>query len=219
MADFRLTICNDALAATGNNLVSEEDLDSVPSEESFGASEDDPLFVADRVARAYDRELRLLLARHPWSFARTTETLDQADEDDNPSNRFGYAYDWPYFCLWLEKVEAPGGLPIPYEIVGRAICMDYDGTDDDSPVATFIAVPQPSDINDLFKEILRIKVEVGILRSINEDYAEATRRDRDCETILLPQIRTRNDQQQPARKAFRSSMLERRRSGGGPRAL
>lgn len=220
MADFRLSIINDALANTANNLCSEEDLEDLPNDASFGAGVDDPLYTADRAARAYNRELRLLLARHPWGFAKATEALEQADEDDNPSNRFGYAYDWPYFALWLQTVEAPGGLPIPYEIIGRYICMDYDGTDDDAPVATFTQVPyDTSDINDLFKEILRVKVEVGILRSVNEDYPEAIRRDKDAELMLLPAVRTRNDQQMPARRGFRSSMLERRRSGGGPRAL
>jgi hypothetical protein len=219
---FRLTIINDALANTANNLVSAAQLATVPNEDNFGSSSDDADYIADRAARAYDRELRLLLARHTWDFAKATENLEQADEDDNPSNRYGYAYDWPYGALWLQKVEAPGGLPIPYEIIGRFICMDYDGTEttSDAPVATFIQVPYDTgDINDLFKEILRGKVEVGILRAINEDYVEAARRDREIEQMLFPTVRTRNDQQTPPRRAFRSSMLERRRGGGGPRPL
>jgi hypothetical protein len=219
---FRLTIINDALANTANNLVSAAQLATVPNEASFGSAEDDADYIADRAARAYDRELRLLLARHPWNFALATENLEQADEDDNPSNRFGYAYDWPYDALWLQKVEEPGGLAIPYEIVGRFICMDYDGTEDtaDAPVATFVQVPyDANDLNDLFKEILRVKVEVGILRAVNEDYGEASRRDKEAEGMLLPMARTRTDQQTPPRRAFRSSILERRRAGGGPRAL
>lgn len=220
---FRLTIINDALANTANNLVSAAQLATVPNEANFGSSSDDADYIADRAARAYDRELRLLLTRHTWDFARGVENLEQVDEDDNPSNVYGYGYDWPYGALWLQKVEQPGGLAITdFEIIGRTICMDYDGTedDDDAPVATFVQVPyDTTDINDLFKEILRVKVEVGILRAINEDYTEATRRDKNAEEMLLPIVRTRNDQQKPPRKGFRSSMLERRRAGGGPRAL
>jgi hypothetical protein len=73
-------------------------------------------------------------------------------------------------------------------------------------------------MSNLFFEVLRVKIEVGILRSLNEDYAEAKRRDDNCEALLLPLVRTRTDQQKPARRAFRSRMLERRRSGGGPQA-
>lgn len=218
---FRLTIINDALAATANNLVSAADLAAVPNEANFGSADDDTTYIADRAARAYDRELRLLITRHDWNFALATENLEQVDSDDNPSNRYGYGYDWPYFALWLKTVEAPGGLPIPFEIIGRVICTDYNGTEttSDAPVATFLQVPETSDISDLFKEILRGKVEVGILRAINEDYTEAARRDREIEQHLLPMLRTRNDQQTPPRRGRRSFMLERRRSGGGPRAL
>lgn len=211
----KLSVINDALANTANNLATEDDLT---------ADEGAASFEYDRASRVYDRELPVLLERHAWPFAVTTEALEQADEEDNPSNRFDYAYDWPYFALWLKKVEAPGGTPIPFEIIGRYICMDYDGADDDAPIATFVQSPASggfatSDITSLFWEVLRVKIEVGILRSINEDYSEATRRDSIAEDRLLPLVRTRTDQQMPARRAFRSTMRERRRSGGGPSAL
>ena len=205
----KFQIVNDALRGTANNEAEEADLT---------ADAADATYEWQRAGSAYDRELPLLLERHPWPFAKATEPLDQAHEDDNPSNRYTHAYDWPFFCLWLQRVEAPGGLPIDYEIIGRYICMTYDGTDADAPVATFIQAPQPSDISNLFYEILRQKVEVACLRGINEDYTEAKRREDFIERELLPLVRTRTDQQTPARRAFRSTMLERRRGGGGPRA-
>ncbi len=214
-APTKLSIINDALANTANNLATEDDMTAAEGEASFEW---------DRASRAYERELAVLLERHNWPFAKATEPLEQADEDDNPSNRFGYAYDWPYGALWLERVEVPGGPPIPYEIIGRYICMDYDGGDSDAPIAVFVQSPAgggytTGDISNLFWEVLRVKVEVGLLRSINEDYAEAARRDSNAEALLLPLVRNRTDQQTPARRAFRSTMLERRRGGGGPRAL
>lgn len=214
----KFSIVNDALANTKNNLASAADMllpEHDPNNPTTTAS-----LVWSRASRAYDRELPLLLERHPWPFAKTTEALDQADDDDNPSNRFGFAYEKPYFCLWLQKVEIPGGATFDYEIIGNLICTDYDGTDDDAPIATFIQMPLIlSDISNIFWEVLRVKVEVGILRSVNEDYGEAKSREQMAEGLLLPLVRTRTDQQMPTRRAFRSTMLERRRSGGGPRAL
>lgn len=208
-ATSKFDLINDALSNTANNLAEEADLTAAVADQTLEWR---------KASAAYDRELPLLLERHTWPFARTTEGLEQADEDDNPSNRYGYAYDWPYLCLWLEKVEAPGGLPIPYEIIGRYICMDYDGEDDDAPVATFVQTPlDKTTISNLFWEVLTRKVEVSILRSINEDYGEAKSRDGEVEAILLPLVRTRTDQQKSTRKAFRSTMRERRASGGGPR--
>lgn len=205
-----LSIINDALGNTSNGLITQAQLNQVPAD----IGENDALYLADRSARAYARELPLLLERHTWPFAKTTEALEQADADDNPSNRFSHAYDWPYFCLWLARVEAPGGLPLDYEIMGRFICLDYDGTDADAPIATFIQQPQFSEMSNLFFEILRVKIEVGILRSVSEDYTEANNRDKNAEAFLLPLVRNRTDQQTPARRGFRSTALERRRSGG-----
>lgn len=203
------SIIQDALANTANNLATEEDFDAAPDEGGFEW---------ERARRAYERELPLLLERHPWPFARATEALEQEADDDNPSNRYAKAYAWPPAALWLERVEMPGGGALGYDIIGRYLCMDYDGTGADAPVATFVQVPPTTAISNLFWEVLRLKVEAGCLRAINEDYAEAKRRDDSAELLLAGQARVRVDQQRPARRAFRSSMLERRRGGGGPRA-
>lgn len=219
MAISKFSIINDALSNTDNNLAVAADL-TLPAHDPNAAAGTTASFEWDRASRAYDRELPLLLERHPWSFAITTEALELADDDDNPSNRFAYAYERPYFALWLQKVESPGGGVIPYELIGNYICMDTNGEDTDAPIATFIQTPLTMDsLSNLFVEVLRVKVEVGILRAVNEDYSEATRRDSTVEQLLLPLVRTRTDQQMPVRRAFRSTMLERRRSGGGPRAL
>jgi hypothetical protein len=209
MAITKRSIVDDALGQTGNNL--SEDADQT-------AALADQTLEWRRGSAAYDRELPILLERHPWPFARATEAIDQANEDDNPSTRFGYAYEWPFTCLWLQRVEAPGGTPVDYEIIGRLICMDYDGEDDDAPIATFIQTPYTDEISNLFWEILRQKIEVGLLRAF-EDYDEAKRRDDFIEAHLLPLVRTRTDQQTPARRGRTSTILERRRAGGGPRAL
>jgi hypothetical protein len=215
----KLSICNDALAGTANGLIDQAGLDALDPDAPI-TDQNSAYFVEDRVSRAYDRELPLLLERHPWNFARATEALEAAGADENPSNRYGSVYYWPVLALWLETVEAPGGTPIPYEIIGRYICMDYDTTGaSDAPVATFIQMPPTSDVSNLFWEILRRKVEIGILRAINEDYTEAKRREDDVESTVIPLVRTRTDQQQPSRIRFVSTMRERRRSGGGPQAL
>lgn len=214
-ATRKLALINLALSNTSNNLATAEDL-TLPDHDPDAEAGTTASYEWDRASKAYDRELPILLERHPWPFAKATEALDQVVEDENPSNRFGYAYDWPYDALWLQKVEAPGGLAIDYEIIGRYICADYDGTDTDAPIATFVQNPDSSTLSNLFKEILTLKVEVGCLRSINEDLSEAKARDVQAEAMLSI-VRTRTDQQRPARRAFRSTILERRRGGGGPR--
>ncbi len=214
----KLRLINDALGGTANGLISQANLDALDSDSPI-TDDNDPLYLADRASRIYDNELVLLLERHTWNFAIDTEALELAGDSENPSNRKSNAYYWPVLALWLQRVEAPGGAPLDYEIIGRYICMDYDGEDDAAPVATYIQKPPNSEISNLFWAILRGKIEVGILRTVNEDYAEATRRERMIEEVFLPLARTRGDQQNPPRKAFRSSMRERRRAGGGPRAL
>lgn len=202
-------IINDALRATANNLASEVDLTAAEGAASLEW---------ERASAAYDRELPILLERHPWPFAKATEPLDKAHEDENPSPRWAAAYDWPYACLWLQRIDTAGGTPLDYEIVGQYLCMNYAGEDGDAPIATFIQTPQPSEASNLFYEILRVRVEVACLRGINEDYSEAKRREDYCERELFPMIRNRTDQQQSPRRAFRSTMRE-RRSGGGPSPL
>lgn len=220
MAQTKLSILNDALAATKNLLIDQDGLDALDPDAPI-TDANAAYYLEDRASRIYDRELPLLLERHPWNFAKATEQLEQAASTENPSNKYGYVYYWPVLALWLQKVEYAGGGAIPYEVIGRYICMDYDGTiaGDDAPVATFIQTPDYSDINNLFWEALRRKCEVGILRAVNEDLTEANRREADIENFLLPMVRTRTDQQQPPRRAFYSTMRARRRSGGGPQAL
>lgn len=218
MSGSKLKIINDALALTANGLITAAQLTAADAESPI-TDDNDPLYLADRTSRFYNTTLLTLLERHTWPFARATEALTQAAAADNPSNRHAFAYDWPNDALWLETVEAPGGTPLDYRIFGRYICMDYDGEDDAAPVATYIENPSIASLSNLFFLILRMKLEVAILRGINEDLSEAQRRDNAVEEVFLPLARTRGDQQNPPRKAFRSSMRERRRAGGGPRAL
>lgn len=194
----RLSIINDALSNTGNNLVQVEFEDS------------DEWDVAKR---AYDRFLPQLLEAHPWNFATTTEVISKLPAADNPSQRFkagesGFAYAIPGGCLWLESVSRTG-VAIDFEIVDDKICTSFDSTSG-ALYAKFVRQPSVDKMSNLFWEALRKLVESGCLRGLNEENAEAGRREQEGWQVLRIAA-TRADQQQPRRNPRVSRMLARRR--------
>lgn len=185
----RLSIVNDALAETGNNLVATE-----------GESTDEWAVAS----RGYNNALPILLEAHPWTFAKTTETL--IADPDNPSDRYSNAYEMPTSSLFLVEVTLKG-LPVEYVIIGTSICCNVDSAE---LLATFVEMPATSAITNSFFGALRKKVEASCLRGLNEDYSEARNRDREAD-MLLAEEKSRVDRQQPRHVARRSRMLARRR--------
>lgn len=188
----RLSVVNDALAETGNNICETEADGSVEW---------------DVASRGYNNNLPILLEAHPWKFATTTETLDS---DDNPSDRYSFAYSMPSTSLFLVEVTLAGE-PVEYAIIDNLICCDVDSA---SLLATFVRIPSDRAITNSFFGVLRKRVEASCLRGLNEDYNEARMRDREADAMLLAE-QSRVDRQQPRHEARRSRMLERRRGGRG----
>jgi hypothetical protein len=194
----RLSVINDALSNTGNSLVEVEFEDS------------DEWDVAKR---AYDRFLPQLLEAHSWDFATTTATLTKLADAENPSARFsadedGYAYSMPGACLWLEVVTR-AGVAIDFEIVDNKICCGFDNAA--TPlIAKYVRIPATDKMSNLFYEALRKLVESGVLRGLNDENGEATRREQEGWQMLRIAA-TRADQQQPRRNPRSSRMLARRK--------
>lgn len=61
-----------------------------------------------------------------------------------------------------------------------------------------------------FIAALRLKVEAGLFRGLNEDFSEANRADKQAEEALM-EAAARNDSEEPRKVAFRSRLIERRR--------
>lgn len=188
MTITRLSIINDALSETGNNEVEVEGEDSV--EWSIAS-------------RGYDKALPILLEAHPWKFATTTDTLDK---DENPSDRYQFAYAIPDASLFLVEVTL-GGQRIDFAIIENKICCNVDSS---SLLAQYVQIPPIRAVSNSFFGVLRKRVEASCLRGLNEDYNEARLRDREADNMLEAE-QSRVDRQQPRHVARRSRMLERRR--------
>lgn len=185
----KLAIVNNALAETGNNLCQEAD----GSEEWNVAS------------RAYDRALPVMISAHPFNWATTIETLSAAES--NPSERFEYAYRIPLNALHIRTVYV-GGIALAgssYEIIDRTIA-----TSSDSIEVLYVRRPPEDQWPPLFNEALTLRVEAGILRGLNEDFDEATRR-QGLAMAMLHEAKNAADQQAPGRTILKSRMAARRR--------
>lgn len=194
----RLSIINDALANTSNNIVQVEFEDTDEW---------------DIAKRGYDRFLPQLLEMHTWNFATATEVLQKLPDAENPSVQYsadldGYAYSMPGLCLWLDSVWQNGN-PVIFEIVDDKICTPFNNDTYDL-VAKFVRLPATDNISNLFWEVQRKLVESACLRGLNDENAEATRREQEAYSMLR-MAATRSDQQQPRRNPRRSRMLARRR--------
>jgi hypothetical protein len=189
----KLTILNNALLATGNNTVS---VLNDPSDEY-------------RVANAaFERWLRFLTARHTWPFASAIVELVRVPDADNTSRRFGQnGFRLPPNTLHVKQVYYDTQPLTDYEIIGDVLsCRLSDNIFVEAVVQT-----SEEKLHPMAEEVLTIYVEAGLLRGINEDPVEASRRDQAAE-MLLQEARPHVDQQNPARNQYKSKIAAARRT-------
>lgn len=199
MAD-RLSIINDALLGTGNNRLNVE----------YDGS--DAWTVAES---AYRRSVGYLTDKHDWKFAtRTVPLVGLLPLSPHPL--LSKAYALPDDCLhvvavWIGLRGGPGAVPLNrYEIVDDRLCCDHDA----GLTIEYVRAPDPTNWPAGFVEICIAKVEAYLLQGLNEDTDNARRRHSDVEDMLA-ELRTRHDQQTPARAILRSPSAERRAGGRG----
>lgn len=189
----KLVILNNALLATGNNTVN---VLNDPSDEYRHAN------------AAFDRAVRFLTARHTWPFATTNELLVRAPDADNRSRRFSKnGFRLPENTLHVKEVFFDTLYLTDYEIMGGILSCHYES----EIYATVIKAPPDAAWHPMAEEILTTYVEVGCLRGLNEDFSEATNRERKAEG-LLEETRTHVDQQNPARNTYKSKIAAARRT-------
>lgn len=189
----KLTIINNALRATGNNTVN---VLNDPSDEYR---------VADA---AFDRWLRFLTARHSWPFATTNELLVRAPDAENKSRRFSKnGFRLPPNTFHVKEVFRGTDFLTDYEIMGDILSCNYDS----EIYATVVKQIVTEKWHPMAEEVLTRYVEAGILRGLNEDFAEANNRENSAEVLLL-ETRSTVDQQNPARNVYKSSIAAARRT-------
>ncbi|TBY41624.1 hypothetical protein E0H54_30845 [Rhizobium leguminosarum bv. viciae] len=189
----KLTIINNALFATGNETVN---VLNDPSDEYRAAN------------AAFDRTVRFLAARHTWPFAMTTELLTRVPDVDNKSRRFSKnGFQLPPDMFHLKEVYFNTCIFTDYEIIGDVLSCNYES----DVYAAVVKAPADARWHPMAEEVITRYVEAGCLRSLNEDFAEASRREQGAE-LLLTEARSHVDQQNPARNTYKSRVAEARRS-------
>jgi hypothetical protein len=208
----KLTVCNQALIATGNTPVTTDD----GSAQWIAAS------------TAYDRMLPLVLYKHNWTFQTNTLSLARLGTSTYP----GYSdiYQKPTDCLHLENVwrtdlaasmpqvssfgvDGMGAMPPPldYRIVSDQIhCVAPNGV-----TALYVIDPAAHsevilDVNPGILETLTREIESLLYQGLNEDNAGAVATKK-LAAVEISEARAKADSEMPRRVAFRSSFIEKRR--------
>lgn len=189
----KLTVINNALAATGNMRVN---ILYHPSDEYQ---------VADL---AFDRAIKTLVARHSWPFATTVEELERAPDADNKSRNYRTsAFRIPASAFHVKEIFWHEWPLTDYEILDQLVCCDKT----EGVYAKIVRQDEDSKWHPMAEEVLTLMVEAGCLRGLNEDSREALNVDRKAEGLLM-EVRAHVDQQNPARNIYKSSIAAARRT-------
>lgn len=188
----RLSIINNALFATGNDAVNTAD----------GSDE-------YRVANgAFERYSLEVMASHPWLFATTIDALSRAPDTENKSRRYPYnAFRLPPDRLLVRTVYRGNSVLTEYEILGDILSCHYDS----EIYAAVVKATSEERWHPVVISALTLYVEAGILRGLNEDFTEASRRESRADALLV-EARPAVDQQNPGRNLFHSRIAEARRT-------
>ncbi|PVE25431.1 hypothetical protein DC522_05925 [Microvirga sp. KLBC 81] len=188
----RLTIINDALLETGNNPLNFE-YDGSPEWQAADS--------------AYRRSVQYLISKHRWNFATTTVDLaGLLPKSPSALEHYNKAYALPADCLHVAGVYLNGYPLTQYEIVDHRVCCAYDA----GVSVKYVRTPSPDQWPPMFIELLTMKVEAHLLRGLNEDTANAERRDARVDAELA-EFRSQSDQEEGRRVILRSRTAARRR--------
>lgn len=186
----KLTVIQNALIATGNNRINAL---------NDGSDEWD---VANT---GFTRALTFLIARHNWPFAMTIEPMTRVADADNKSRSYpSNGFQVPAHFHLIEILHL-NEVITDYEFMGTIVSCPYDS----DMFAKIVRLPPDANWHPMATEILTLMVESACYRGLNEDTKEALGRWSEAENLLL-ETRTRVDQENPARNAFKSSIREAR---------
>lgn len=206
----KLSLINQQLALTGNNLV---------------AVADDGSDEWNVCSAAYENAIEYMFDGHDWKQITTVITLQStgvAPTDD----QFDTAYAKPPDCIHVIWVRM-SDLPVVYQVLNNQIVVNQFGMippgSQTNPPPTPLpvtmkyvsssppGVPRASDqMLRTFMTALGRFVMSGIYRGLHEDLPTA-RAEEQSAMMLLQQARTRSDQEQPKRAPFNARITASRR--------
>jgi hypothetical protein len=198
----KLSIINDVLAETGNNLV---------------AVADDGSDEWNVCSPVYDKAVENTLEARNWLFLKTIATLVRAG--DSPDPVYTDAMALPanaLHVLWVRlALNQQQQMPVDYKIMSLGdtnqtpvICLNLSGY---TANAMFLIDSQATgNWPPLFAEIIRFWVRAAIYRGLHEDPVQADKEEGKA-MIALQTASTRSDQNNPKRRTFNSPAITARR--------
>lgn len=205
-----LSICNDALLATGNQPI------SVISD---GSDE------WTAVWNFYNRALVKVLVAHDWKFALNIAAMVRIGSSSYPGYEDIYAL--PADCLLLRQAYDERDAALIQPVDARTVSdvginlpgMDYriigNGVHCICPAGAYALYVQNPNANTSaftvgFCEALRLEIETLLMRGFNEDLQGAAATKALAKEAMMD-ARQQDSSPEPRRIFFRSPMLERRR--------
>lgn len=179
----KLSIINDELAVTGNNLV---------------AVADDGSDEWNVCSPAYEAAVQTVSQQHNWNFDTNVVTLNRVG--DSPDDMYTDAYAKPNAALALVWVRA-GDRPADWKVINNQICLNSNGF---TVTCKYVLDQGAANWPPLFVDIIRLHVRAAIYRGLHEDPGQADREEMKAKAALM-EARTRVDQDQPKRAAFNSA--------------
>lgn len=201
----KLSLINENLALTGNNLCSVAD---------DGTDE------WTVCSAAYEQGLEYMLDNHDWKQITNVKTLVSTGIAPADSE-FDTAFAKPDDCIHVIWVRF-NDVPVVYQILNNQIVINSGGATGATTVKYVSSGPPGSSTNSetspaaaqmtrTFMTALKRFVMSGIYRGLNEDLGEASHQENAARQILA-EARTRSDQEQPKRAPFNSRMSASRRT-------
>lgn len=216
----KLSLINEALALTANNLV---------------AALDDGSDEYTAASAGYEAGMTYMLDQHDWKQLTSVITLNSTGAAPTDS-QFDTAFAKPPDCIhviWVRINESGGtggvNQPIVYQVLSNQIVANLfnqppgvpppPGTPIPTVTMKYVSsnVPLGGHGGDLgpfmlptFMTALRSFVLAGIYRGLHDDPTEARAEEQQA-MVLLQQARTRSDQEQPKRAIFNQRITASRR--------
>lgn len=157
-----LSICNDALARTGNDPIA-------------AVTPTDGTAAGDIAAATYEQIARSELVRSRFKLPGKTAVLEAIADPDDVVAPWNYGYDLPADLIKLSTIKVDG-VPIPYEQIGAVVFCDFDSEAVDI-VAHYLWRLTTTVWSPEFVEGVTRRMEAVFLRGLNEDHAAARLRD------------------------------------------
>lgn len=189
MATDKLSLINDELARTGNNLV---------------AVEDDGSDEWTVCGPAFDASVAETIEAHSWNFDTRIATLNRAGNPDDALYQDAYAK--PQGALHLIWVRL-NNQTVDYKIINNQVCLTAGGG---VVTAKYVIDQGVANWPPSFAKVIRLLVRAAIYSGLHEDPQTGLTYEKLARDALRD-AQTRVDQEQPKRSPFNSRAIAARR--------